>query len=145
MNAAFCSCRQTTVLILESNNVSKTLSIFAPGMPKMYSTPCASKLLTSRSAPVCGTVVDFIAGALIVFSFGLRKIFGWVPPQVCLQEILRFRQSDVVVTLALDLEAQIRPAALQNMTSACSVIRNEVQMTAGSVEECCRDNGRYLF
>src|SRR5262249_36975302 len=29
MNAAFCSCRQTTVLIFESNNVSKTLSIFA--------------------------------------------------------------------------------------------------------------------
>src|ERR1700683_538228 len=54
MNAAFCSWRQTTVLILESNNVSKTLSIFAPGMPKMYSTPCASRLFTSKSAPVCG-------------------------------------------------------------------------------------------
>src|ERR1700756_5006729 len=54
MNAAFCSCRQTMVLIFESSSTSKTLSIFAPGMPKMYSTPCASRLLTSNSAPVCG-------------------------------------------------------------------------------------------
>src|ERR1700716_4613290 len=65
MNAAFCSWRQTTVLILESNKVSKTLSILAPGMPKMYSTPCASKLLTSRSAPVCGA--GCVASVLISF------------------------------------------------------------------------------
>ncbi len=52
MNAAFCSWRQTTVLILESSSVSNTLSIFAPGMPKTYSTPCASRLFTSTSAPV---------------------------------------------------------------------------------------------
>jgi hypothetical protein len=37
INAAFCSCRQTTVLIFESDSVSNTLSIFAPGMPKTYS------------------------------------------------------------------------------------------------------------
>src|SRR5215468_6645308 len=65
MNAAFCSCRQTTVLILEFNNVSKTLSIFAPGMPKTYSTPCASKLFTSNPAPVCN--LGFVMGMLICF------------------------------------------------------------------------------
>src|SRR5262249_55536841 len=65
MNAAFCSCRQTTVLILESTSVSNTLSIFAPGTPKMYSTPCASRLLTSKPAPVCGR--GLVTGVLTVF------------------------------------------------------------------------------
>ena len=39
MNAAFCSCRQTTVWILESTRALKTASIFAPGMPKACVTP----------------------------------------------------------------------------------------------------------
>ena len=39
----------------ESTSESNTLSIFPPAIPKIYSTPCASRLLTSRSAPVCVT------------------------------------------------------------------------------------------
>src|SRR5262249_5851270 len=65
INAAFCSCRQTIVLIFESRSTSKTLSIFAPGTPKMYSTPCGSRLFTNNSAPVCG--VGFELGVLISF------------------------------------------------------------------------------
>src|SRR5215831_14140756 len=65
MNAAFCSCRQTTVLIVESKSVSNTLSILAPGTPKMYSTPCASRVFTSNPAPVCGK--GLVTGVLTVF------------------------------------------------------------------------------
>ncbi len=43
MNAAFCSCRQTTVWIEDEARVSNTLSIFAPGIPKTYLTPCHSR------------------------------------------------------------------------------------------------------
>jgi hypothetical protein len=63
-----------------------------------------------------------------LFSFRLCEIRGWVAAQVCLQEIFGFRQRDMVVALPLDLEAQIRPAALQKMPSTRSVIRQEVQM-----------------
>jgi hypothetical protein len=38
----------------------------APGMPKTYLTPCASRLLTSNSAPVCG--LSFFAGSVIFIS-----------------------------------------------------------------------------
>src|ERR1700751_1654391 len=34
-------------------------------MPKTYSTPCTSRLLTSRSAPVCAAVSNAFAGVLI--------------------------------------------------------------------------------
>src|SRR6201987_1196082 len=34
-------------------------------MPKTYSTPCTSRLLTSRSAPVCAAVSKAFAGVLI--------------------------------------------------------------------------------
>jgi hypothetical protein len=68
MKAAFCSCRQTTVLIVESRSVSKTLSILAPGMPKTYCTPWASRLRTSSFAPVSEPAslfaVAVIAGSL---------------------------------------------------------------------------------
>src|ERR1700747_1338363 len=74
MNAAFCSCRQTTVLILESKSVSKTLSIFAPGIPKTYSTPCASRFFTNNPAPVCGA--DFAAGVLISLLLLLLQDLG---------------------------------------------------------------------
>src|SRR5215471_19333357 len=68
MKAAFCSCRQTMVLILESTSVSNTLSIFAPGMPNTYSTPCASKLCTSNPAPVSepGFVTDVLTCVLLL-------------------------------------------------------------------------------
>src|SRR5262249_35048439 len=65
MKVAFCSCRQTTVLILEPTRESKTLSIFAPGMPKIYSTRCASRFCTNSSAPVF--VQGF--GSVVVFVF----------------------------------------------------------------------------
>src|SRR5215469_4966566 len=74
MKAAFCSCRQTTVLIFESTSVSNTLSTFAPGIPKTYSTPCASKLFTNKSAPVCGA--GFLLRVLISFLLPL-----WQEPQ----------------------------------------------------------------
>jgi hypothetical protein len=45
--------------------VSNTLSTFAPGMPKTYSTPCVSKLFTNKSAPVCGPA--FSVGVLTSF------------------------------------------------------------------------------
>jgi hypothetical protein len=43
MKVAFCSWRHTTVLIFESTSASNIGSTFAPGMPKTYSTPCASR------------------------------------------------------------------------------------------------------
>ena len=52
MKVAFCSWRQTTVLIVESTSASNTGSIFAPGMPKTYSTPCASRWATRSCAPL---------------------------------------------------------------------------------------------
>jgi len=55
-------------MILESSSVSKTLSIFAPGIPNTYSTPWASRLFTSNSAPDCG--VGFVAG-VVIFSLPL--------------------------------------------------------------------------
>jgi hypothetical protein len=57
-----------------------------------------------------------------LFSLCLREIRGWIPPQVCLEESLGFRQRKMVITLSLDLEAQIRSAALQKMPPAGSVI-----------------------
>jgi len=61
MKAAFCSCLQTTVLILESRSVSKTLSIFAPGIPKTFCTPGAFKLLTRSPAPVSRRVPGLVS------------------------------------------------------------------------------------
>src|SRR5215831_16001340 len=52
-------------LDFESTSVSNTLSIFAPGMPNTYSTPCASKLCTNNLAPVCE--LNFVA-AWVIFS-----------------------------------------------------------------------------
>ena len=49
MKAAFCSWRQTTVLIFESTRALNTGSILAPGMPNTYSTPCASRLLHQQA------------------------------------------------------------------------------------------------
>ena len=89
MNAAFCSCRQTIVLIFESTSVSKTLSIFAPGMPKMYSTPCASRLFTNNSAPVCGA--GFLVGVLISFLLLLLREPRWDLVVSWLSKNLRFR------------------------------------------------------
>src|ERR1700758_193527 len=71
MKAAFCSCRQTMVLILESKSVSNTLSTFAPGMPKTYSTPCASRLFTNNSAPDC--TAGFLTGVLTSFLLLLSR------------------------------------------------------------------------
>ena len=89
MKAAFCSCRQTMVLIFESASVSNTLSTFAPGMPKTYSTPWASRLFTNNSAPVCGA--GFAAGVLTSFLLLLWR----EPPSDLdanrLSENLRFR------------------------------------------------------
>jgi hypothetical protein len=52
MNAAFCSCRHTTVSIEEDFKVSKTLSILAPGMPNTCVTLCRSSDSTTICAPV---------------------------------------------------------------------------------------------
>src|SRR5579863_3309582 len=70
MKAAFCSCRQTIVLIRESRSVSNTLSILAPGTPKTYSTPCASRLLTSTSAPEHGVLLDVVAVIVVLLPPG---------------------------------------------------------------------------
>ena len=51
MKAAFCSWRHTTVSIEEDFSVSKTLSIFAPGMPNTCVTPCRSSDSTTICAP----------------------------------------------------------------------------------------------
>src|SRR5215510_10863357 len=69
IKAAFCSCRQTTVLILEPKRESKTLSIFAPGMPKIYSTSCVSRFCFRSSAPVF--VRGFVSVGVIVFLLPL--------------------------------------------------------------------------
>src|SRR5262249_22754472 len=89
MKAAFCSCRQTIVLIFESTSTSKTLSIFAPGRPKIYSTPWASRLLTNNSAPDCGP--GFAVGVLTSF---LLLLWREPPSDLAansLLENLRFR------------------------------------------------------
>src|SRR5580698_4116302 len=57
MNAAFCSCRHTIVSIEEDFSVSKTLSIFAPGMPNTCLTPCRCSDSTTISAPDLGLLV----------------------------------------------------------------------------------------
>src|SRR5215472_989896 len=132
MNAAFCSWRQTTVLILESNNVSKTLSIFAPGMPKTYSTPCASRLFTSNPAPVWGWGV--VSGGVMFFLLRSCEVRRRVPAQVGLQEILGFGQRDAIIALALDLKPQVRAAALEQVAAALAVGRQKVQVIAGHVE-----------
>src|SRR5215813_172524 len=48
-----------------------------------------------------------------LFPFCFGEIRRRIPAQVSLQEILSFRQRDTIITLALDLQTQICPAALQ--------------------------------
>ena len=53
IKAAFCSWRATINFGPLSSSVSKTRSIFAPGIPKTYSTSWLIRLSTTRSAPYC--------------------------------------------------------------------------------------------
>jgi hypothetical protein len=55
-----------------------------------------------------------------LFSLCLREIRGRIPAQVCLEESLGFGQRDAILALALDLQTQVCPAALQKMTAALS-------------------------
>src|ERR1700732_1981639 len=68
MKAAFCSCRQTTVSIVESTSALKTASILAPGTPKTCVTPCISSVRTTSSAPIC----DLLKTLCIVLLLGQR-------------------------------------------------------------------------
>ena len=55
---------------------------------------------------------------LISFSFCFGKIRARIAAQVGLQEILGFGQRDVIIALALDLQTQVGPAALEQMAAA---------------------------
>ena len=60
---AFCSWRATISFGPLSSKVSKTRSIFAPGIPKTYSTLWLMRLSTIKSAPYC-----FLASVIPYFS-----------------------------------------------------------------------------
>jgi len=46
---------------------------FCPGTPKMYSTPCASRLLTNTPAPVCADGITLFPGVLTFFLLLLSQ------------------------------------------------------------------------
>src|SRR5579871_6130566 len=118
MKAAFCSCRQTMVLIFESTSVSNTLSTFAPGMPKTYSTPWASRLFTNNSAPVCGA--GFAVGALNFF----------------LLLLLREPRSDLAAS-QLSQNLRFRAARCGNRLRAESADEDVFLGTAGHARHVC--------
>jgi len=87
MKAAFCSCRQTTVSIFESTSALKTASILAPGTPNTWVTPCASKALTIRSAPICCAFAGFSFMVIVSVSlFGVGEFLGSVLAEVGFKE-----------------------------------------------------------
>ena len=66
-------------------------------------------------APLREIILGFGCGSGV--SLFLSLCFGEsrrrIAAQVCLQKILGFRQRDAIITLALDLQAQVGPTTLQ--------------------------------
>src|SRR5207244_534405 len=118
MKAAFCSCRQTTVCILESTRALKTASILAPGMPKANLVPRASSVRTTISAPVfpvvlflravasnvrtTASVLCAIAATSLMGLFGICELACCVLAQVCPEECLVLGQREMEVRQRLD-------------------------------------------
>src|SRR5260221_9497514 len=118
MKAAFCSCRQTIVWILESTRALKTASFLAPGMPKTNWVLRASSARTTASAPVvpAGSVVGAVASTVRTLAevltgiaavswmglFGIGEFVCCVPAQVGPEECLVLGQREVEVRQRLD-------------------------------------------
>src|ERR1700692_4667206 len=134
------------VLIFESTKVSNSLSIFAPGIPKTYSTPWDSRFFTSSSAPVwtvAAGLVWFVSRFTILLMLFhpfwleclcLLKVFARISTQICIEECLGLRQHETKLCSALDLKSEIAPVALQQMSSAGAIVRYEVQVVSRDAE-----------
>src|SRR5580692_5652493 len=136
MKAAFCSWRHTTVSIEEDFSVSKTLSIFAPGMPNTCVTPCRSSDSTTTCAPVL-EVLELIVSSRcsnwlsLVIPLRAHQVVTWITTEVGFEKFRSLRQRNMHFVHCTSPDRYINRSALQYMSASFSILRQEMEVVSG--------------
>src|SRR5580692_4916685 len=139
MKAAFCSCRQTTVSIEEDFKVSKTLSIFAPGMPNTCVTPCRSSDSTTICAPVLNvlgliSVLSKINLLSFLIPLGAHEVVTWITTEIGFEKFRGLRQGNMHFVHRTSADRYINRLAFQQVATPSSICGYEMEVVSGNAK-----------